>query len=80
MHTSGFISDFVLDEDKIYVATDAGTVDIFALGSEKMIRQIVLKPIRSGRGEVIPARINRVDHLHGKTLIVSMAEPLECSI
>ncbi len=73
LHTSGFITDFVLDEDKIYVATDAGNVDIFLLGSEKMIRQISLEAIRSGRGELMPARINRVDRLNGKTLIVSIS-------
>ena len=42
LHTSGgFVTDFVLDGDNIYVATDMGSVDIFALGSEQMISQIV---------------------------------------
>ena len=73
LHTSGgFVTDFVLDGDKIYVSTDMGTVDIFALGSEQMIAQIVLAPVPSGRGEPIPARINRIDRLNGKTLIISM--------
>ncbi len=70
--SGGFVTDFVLDGGKIYVATDAGTVDIFALGSEKMIAQIVLDPILSGRGELIPARISRIDRQNAKTLIVSM--------
>jgi len=73
LHTSGgFVTDFVLDGDKIYVATDMGSVDIFVLGSEKMIDQIVLEPILSGRGERIPARISRIDRKNGKTLIISM--------
>ena len=73
LHTSGgFVTDFVLDGDKIYVATDMGSVDIFALGSEQMIAQIVLEPILSGRGELIPARISRIDRQNGKTLIISM--------
>ncbi len=72
LHTAGFVTDFVLDGDKIYVATDADSVDIFALGSEQMIAQIVLEPVLSGRGERIPARINRIDRLNGKTLIISM--------
>jgi len=72
MKTSGgFVSDIVLDGDKIYVATDMGSVDIFALGSDKMVSQIVLEPIFSGRGELIPARISRIDRRNGKTLIVS---------
>ncbi len=73
LHVSdGFVTDFVLDGDKIYVATDMGSVDIFALGSEEMIAQIVLDPVLSGRGEHIPARISRIDRQNGKTLIVSM--------
>ena len=73
MKTSGgFISDVILDDNKIYVATDMGSVDIFSLGSEKIIGQILLEPIRSGRGELIPARISRIDRRNGKTLIVSM--------
>ena len=73
LHTSGgFVTDFVLDGDKIYVSTDMGSVDIFELGSEKMIAQIVLEPILSGRGELIPARISRIDRQNGKTLIISM--------
>ena len=73
LHTSGgFVTDFVLDGDKIYVATDMGSVDIFALGSEQMIAQIVLEPVLSGRGERIPARISRIDRQNGKTLIISM--------
>ena len=73
MKTSGgFVSDVILDGDKIYVATDMGSVDIFALGSDKMIGQIMLEPVRSGRGELIPARISRIDRIDGKTLIVSM--------
>ena len=73
LHTSGgFVTDFILDGDKIYVATDVGTVDIFSLGSEQMVGQINLETIRSGRGELIPARISRIDRKNGKTLIVSM--------
>ncbi len=70
--SGGFVTDFVLDGDKIYVATDMGSVDIFALGSEEMIAQIVLDPVLSGRGELIPARISRIDRQNGKTLIISM--------
>jgi len=66
------MSDVILDGDKVYVATDMGSVDIFALGSAKMIGQILLEPVRSGRGELIPARISRIDRQNGKTLIVSM--------
>jgi len=72
--SGGFVTDVVLDGDKIYVATDMGSVDIFALGSEKMIAQIVLEPVISGRGELMPAHISRIDRQNSKTLIVSMGK------
>ena len=50
LHTSGFITDVVLDESTLYVATDEGTVDLFSLGSNKRLRQINLPLINSGRG------------------------------
>lgn len=74
LHTIGFVTDFVLDGNRIYVANDMGVVDIFDLGTGKIVDQIVLEPIRSGRGELVPARITGIDRLNAKTLIVSSGE------
>ncbi len=48
METSGLVSDFVIDGDKLYVGTDEGTVDIFSLREKKLINQIFIKPIQIG--------------------------------
>jgi len=71
LHATGVVSDFVIDADKLYVATDRGTVDIFDLRTHKIIEQIIIAPLTTVRGEVIPARIHSVDRLNGKTLLLS---------
>lgn len=74
MKTSGLVNDFIIDKDKLYVGTNAGTVDIFSLRERKLLNQIFLKPIKSGQGEMIAANVISVDRHEGKTLIVTTAE------
>jgi len=74
MQTSGLVNDFVIDKDKLYVATNAGTVDIFDLRERKLYNQIFIKPMRSGQGTLIPSNVISVDRHEGKTLIVTTAE------
>lgn len=71
LHTVGAINDFVVDANRLYVATDRGSVDVFDLTTKKIIHQIVLEPIVSYQDKVIPAPISSVDVLKGKVLIVS---------
>ncbi len=71
LHASGVVSDFVINDDTLYVATDRGIVDIFDLKTKKIINQIIIAPLVTGRGELIPARIHSVDYLNGKVLILS---------
>ncbi len=71
LHTTSVVTDFVIDGTRLYAATDAGVVDIFDLNSKQIVEQILLEPIRTGRGEIAPARIHSVDRHHGKTLILS---------
>ncbi len=70
----GFVNDFVVDGNYLYAANDMGTIDIFDIKKRKIINQIVLPPIISGRDKIIAANIMSVDYLNGKVLIVSMAE------
>ena len=74
MQTSGLVNDFVIDGDKLYVATTEGTVDIFSLREKKLINQIFIKPMKSGQGEMVASNVISVDRHKGKTLIVTTAE------
>ena len=71
IQTSGMVSDFVEDQGYLYVATDAGIVDIIDLSQQKIIDQIKLEPLTTAQGKSIPARIHSIDRIDGKTLFVS---------
>ena len=71
IEVSGLVSDFVKDGDYLYVATDAGSVDIIDLFTHKIIRQIHLEPFKNIMGDLVPARIHCVDRFQNKTLLVS---------
>lgn len=71
LKSMGLVNDFVVVKDKIYIANDEGTVDIFDLKTQKLIEQIVLEPITSSRRQLLPPNILSVDCLNGKVLMVS---------
>ena len=71
IEASGLVSDFVEDAGFIYVATDAGVVDIIDLSSQKIVKQISFEPMETSTGEYIPVRVHSVDRFQGKTLLVT---------
>jgi len=73
IEASGLVSDFVEDSGYLYVATDAGVVDIIDLGTRKIIKQIHFDPMKTSTGEYVPTRVHSVDRFQGKTLLVTSA-------
>lgn len=67
----GFVNDFCISDNKIYIASDAGVVDIYNLKSKKLIEQIILEPLVSGVGKVVDSVISSVDVANNKVLITS---------
>ena len=70
----GLVSDFVIDNNRLYVATDVGTVDIFDLHTQEIIQQIILPPVTTAMDDLVPARVLSVDRYNNKTLIVSIGK------
>jgi len=68
----GHVNDFVVNQNRIYIANDAGTVDVFDLKTQKIINHIILDPITSRMGQLVSPNVLSVDYLNGKVLIVSM--------
>jgi len=68
---SGLVSDFVEDNGYLYVATDAGSVDIIDLRTQKIVKQIIFEPLKTAMGDFVPTRVHSVDRSHGKTLLVT---------
>ena len=71
IETSGIVSDFVEDNGYLYVATDAGIVDIIDLSRQEIVRQIKFAPLQTAKGDAVPARVHCIDRLDGKTLMVT---------
>jgi WD40 repeat protein len=70
----GFVNDFIVNDNLLYVANDMGTVDIFDIKTKKLIEQISLPAITSSMNKIIPSDILSVDYLEGKVLILSVGE------
>jgi len=71
LKSKGIVNDFVIDQAKLYVANDMGSIEIFDLYKQKLIDEIFLKPLKTDRGDYIYAKIISVDRYKGKTLFVS---------
>ena len=68
----GLVNDFAVEKNMIYVANDAGTVDVFDLTTGRLINQIVIDLVTSRMGTLVSPNVISVDVLNKKLLIVSM--------
>lgn len=73
-YSVGFVSDFAVDKNKLYIANDMGSVDIFDIQTTKMLEQVWLPAITSSMDKIIPTPILSVDYAHEKLLIASVAQ------
>ncbi len=73
-YSVGFVNDFVIKGNTLYVGNDMGIVDIFNIKTTKIIKQISLPPLTSSMNKIIPADILSVDYLDGKLLILSVGK------
>jgi len=74
MKSRGLVSDFVLDDFKLYVANDEGSVEIFDIQQRKKVDEIFIMANKTVTGDWVNAKILSVDRFEGKTLIVSSGE------
>ena len=70
---SGSVTDIVSANSKIYVATDASSVDVFDLKTKKLIEKIKVPQIKDFMGDVIDSKIYNVDEYNGKILLTAQA-------
>ena len=69
--TSGSVTDMVIKDSKLYVATDASSIDIFDIKTKKLISNIKLEKIKDFLGDLIDSKIYSVDIIENKILILS---------
>jgi len=72
--TNGGVTDLVIDNSKLYVATNASSVDIFDIKTKKLIRSIKIDKIKDFVGDTIDSKIYSVDVIEDKVLILSQGE------
>jgi len=69
--TSGSIKDMVLDKNKIIFGTDAGTLEVYDLTKNEIIKKIQLPDIKDFMGDTIHTRVASLDYLDGKFAFLS---------
>ena len=71
---SGGVSDLVLVENKLFVATTASAIDIFDISTDEKIDSIKLPKIKDFIGDSIDSKIYSVDVINDSVLILSQGE------
>jgi len=71
LKATGFVSDFIVHQDRLYAGTDEGVIDVFDLRTQKIVHQIALPPSITPTGVKVRYKIYSVDYLNGKLLFVS---------
>lgn len=71
---SGGVTDMVISDSKLYVATNTSSVDIFDLNTKNLLMKVKLPKIKDFMGDIIDAKIYSVDVLNNKILILSQGE------
>jgi len=72
----GFVSDFIIKDNRLFSGSDEGVITIHNLKSKKLVEVITLEPVTTELGEIQSARILSVDYHNGKLLIVSIGRGL----
>jgi WD40 repeat protein len=68
---SGSVQDIKFKNNKIYAATDNGSIEIFDLNTKNKINTIKIPDIKDFMGDSIASKIYSIDLLENKILIVS---------
>ena len=70
MIASGAVTDFIVQDNALYAATDQGIVDVFYLTDGSRANQIKLPPITDFMGDEIPVKVFSIDKSGDKLLLV----------
>ena len=74
LKTSGGVTDLVLKNENLYVATTDSSVDIFNVNTKEKINSIKVPKIKDFMKDTIEARIYSIDVLENNILILSQGE------
>lgn len=69
--SKGHVLDFVYENAKLYVANDAGSIEVFDLTKQEKVDEIIVPKLITSKNETIAAKIISIDRYKGKTLFVT---------
>ena len=67
----GMAKDMVVDEQNVYIGTERGKLQVYNYVEKKFIKEISLPKVKDFVGDIVPARVQSVDYLQGRYLILS---------
>jgi len=70
---SGAVTDIIVNNSKLYSATNAGSVDIFDIKSKKLLEKIKVEDIHDFTGDKVSSKIYSIDIIDNQLLILSQA-------
>lgn len=71
LKASGGVTDMVIENNILYVATNASKINIFDLQNKQLTKSVSVPQIKDFMGDVIDSKIYSVDISKGKILILS---------
>ncbi len=71
IEASGIAKDMVLKDNKLYIGTDHGMLQVYDLKSKKFIKHIDIPKVKDFMGDEIFARVSSVDFMDGRYLLLS---------
>jgi len=69
----GAVTDIVSKQEKIYVSTNVGAINIFSLKNKKLLKTIKIPKIKDFMGDVTDAKIYNLDIFKNKILFTAQA-------
>ena len=67
----GMAKDIVVDDKNVYVGTDRGKLQVYDYTAQKFIKEVTLPEVKDFVGDMVPARVQSVDVMDGRYLILS---------
>lgn len=69
--SDGAVVDMMINKHKLYVSTDAGSVDVFDIKTAKKVQQFKVEKIKDFIGDEVDSKVYSVDVLGKLTLVLS---------
>ncbi|WP_418180145.1 WD40 repeat domain-containing protein [Aliarcobacter lanthieri] len=74
LKASGAITDFIVENNILYIGTTTSSIDIFSLEKKEKISSIKIPKIKDFLGDIIDAKIFSVDKINNDILILSQGK------